>query len=244
MMSKFRAWLRGDSNQEPSTTSEVERAEWKFYLSYLREGMIVFDVGAYFGEITLLFSHFVGVTGKVHSFEANPESFQRLKYVVEASGRKNIQLNHCAIADRKTELEFYQYDTAHLSWSTLAQRPLENYGVDVKPISQIKVIGETLDSYCTKNEISKIDLLKVDVEGAEYQVMIGAEKLFSEKRISCCIFEFGQTTFDMGNDPKQIEEFLKKHNYQLQNAIESDPIFPGRESAATARFAMHVAKPF
>jgi hypothetical protein len=147
------------------------------------------------------------------------------------------------MADRETELEFYQYDAAHLSWSTLAQRPLENYGVDVKPVSKIKVFGQTLDTYCEKNEIPQIDLLKIDVEGAEYQVMNGAQKLFSEKRIRCCIFEFGQTTFDMGNHPKQIEEFLKRHNYQLRNIIESDPVFPGRESAATARFSMHVAKP-
>lgn len=229
--------------QTSADTPQVERAEWNFYLSYIRPGMTVFDVGAYFGELTLMFSHFVTETGSIHSFEAHPDSFQRLKTIVEASGRKNIRINPVAVSNQEAELQFFQYDAAHQSWSGLVERPLENYGVHVKPVSTITVPGTTIDSYCEKNSIKHIDLLKIDVEGAEYQVMLGAEKMFDANKIACCIFEFGQTTFDMGNRPEQIETFLKRHGYDLQNVVSDDPVFPGRESAETARFSMHVAKP-
>lgn len=48
---------------------DVERAEQSFYLSYLRENMVTFDVGANIGELSLLFSRFIGVSGEVHAFE-------------------------------------------------------------------------------------------------------------------------------------------------------------------------------
>ncbi|HYP53841.1 MAG TPA: hypothetical protein VEQ42_09900, partial [Pyrinomonadaceae bacterium] len=64
-----------------------------------------------------------------------------------------------------------------------------------------------------------------------------------EKRVRCVTFEFGQTTFDMGNTPDQIESLLKGAGYELRNVVEGDPVFPGRESAQTACYSMHLAMP-
>jgi hypothetical protein len=54
-------------------------------------------------------------------------------------------------------------------------------------------------------------------------------------------FEFGQTTFDMGNSPAEIEDYLRGHGYELRNIVDCDPVFPGRESVKYACFSMHVA---
>ena len=64
-----RARAAAGSASGPASFAEVERAERIFYLEYLREGMTVFDVGANVGELTLLFSRFVGASGSVHAFE-------------------------------------------------------------------------------------------------------------------------------------------------------------------------------
>ena len=53
----------------PASYHDAERAEYTFYISYLRSGMVVFDVGANVGELTTLFSHFVTPAGSVHAFE-------------------------------------------------------------------------------------------------------------------------------------------------------------------------------
>ena len=190
----------------PASPPEVERAEQIFYIDYLHEGMTVFDVGANIGELTLLFSRFVGAHGHVHSFEASHSVFKRLQTICELSGRKNIILNHKALANKEGHVRLYIYDREHSGWNTLAQRPLHNYGIDVDPVGVEKVKATTVDRYCEKNGISQIDLLKLDVEGAEYQVLLGARSMLERKRIQCCVFEFGQTTFDMGNDPGDIEE--------------------------------------
>jgi FkbM family methyltransferase len=226
----------------PSYDSVI-RSEIKFYADYVENGMIVFDVGANIGELTLLFSGLVENTGKVYSFEASSTVFHRLKALCEASGRKNIYPNHLAVSDSKGILSLHVYEEQYSSWNSLADRQLEKYGIDVKPTGTESITSITLDDFCLQHGIDAIDLLKIDVEGAEYQVLIGAKRLFQEKRIKCCIFEFGGTTFDMGNHPDQIKKFLDANNYRIRNLIPNEPIFPGRDSALDAQFSMHVATP-
>lgn len=223
---------------------EVERAEQIFYLEYLREGMTVFDAGAHVGELTLLFSRFVGAGGHVHAFEAGAEAYGRLEAICRAAGRRaNVTLNHVALADAEGTLQLHVYDEAHLAWSSPAARPLENYGIDVRPTGTEEVAATTVDAYCERNRIGRIDLLKIDVEGAELQVMLGARRMLESKRVGCVTFEFGQTTFDMGNRPEQIEEYLHGLGYRIGNVVKGDPVFPGRAGAATAGFSMHFATP-
>lgn len=222
---------------------EVERAEQMFYISYLKEGMTAFDVGANIGELTLLFSRFVGTSGKIHAFEASKATFQQLSTVCQTANRTQINLNHCAVADTEGKLQLNVYDESHSGWNTLANRPLHEYGIDVKPVYREDVDAITLDSYCERNNVGDIDLLKIDVEGAEYQVMLGAKSLFKSRRIRCCVFEFGQTTFDMGNTPEKIESFLKDCGYNISNIVKGQPVFPGRHSSKTAQFSLHIATP-
>jgi len=76
-----------------------------------------------------------------------------------------------------------------------------------------------------------------------YQALKGASRMMREHRIGCVIFEFGQTTFDMGNDPAKLTKFIASKGYKLRNLIKGAPIFPGGESVAAALFSMHVCTP-
>lgn len=238
-----RARAAGQSSSGPASFAEVERAERIFYLEYLREGMMVFDVGANVGELALLFSRFVGASGCVHAFEPGGRAFERLETVCRAASLRNVRLNRLALAEEEGTVSLHVYDEDYLSWSTRALRPLEDYGIDVKPVAVEEVPATTLDSYCERNAVASIDLLKVDVEGAEFQVLTGARRMLGERRVRCVTFEFGQTTFDMGNSPELIETYLRDAGYELRNLVAGDPVFPGRESVQTACYSMHVATP-
>lgn len=227
----------------PATFEEVERAERIFYLEYLREGMTVFDVGANVGELTLLFSRFVGAGGVVHAFEPSGAGFERLSAVARAASLRNVRLNRLALAEEEGAVRLHVYDEDHLSWTTQAARPLEDYGIEVKPTTTEEAKATTVDLYCERNNVGMIDLLKVDVEGAELQVLLGARRVLRERRVRLLTFEFGQTTFDMGNSPERIEAYLKEVGYELSNLVEGDPVFPGGARAQTACFSMHVATP-
>ena len=86
-------------------------------------------------------------------------------------------------------------------------------------------------------------MLKIDTEGFEYQTLLGATKIFSEKKVRKCIFEFGQTTFDQGNTPIRIKELIESFGYKLNNIVDGDPLFPGGKHAKTAQYAMLSAVP-
>jgi FkbM family methyltransferase len=226
----------------PSSYPEVERAEQMFYLKYLQEDMIIFDVGANVGELTLLFSRFA-YKGKVHSFEPSSSAFQKLETICRAANRSNVINNNLALSDKKGSLCLYIYGEEYLSFNSQADRPFKDYGLDIKPIKTETVTAATVDDYCHERGIRQIDLLKIDVEGAELQVMKGARRMLESKSIKCLTFEFGQTTFDMGNRPEEIEKFLKAMNYSIRNIIDGEPNFPGRETVASAVFSMHTAFP-
>ncbi len=221
----------------------VERAEHIFYINYLNEGMIVFDVGANIGELTLLFSRFVQPSGKVFSFEACEATFEKLSAMCKLSGRDNVELNHTALSDINGTLDLYVYPEKYSGWNTLANRPLASYGIDVKPVKREQVGSATIDTFCQEQGIKQIDLLKIDVEGAEYQTLLGARHMLEQKQIRCCVFEFGATTFDMGNTPAMIESYLAQVGYRIRNIVPGNPCFPGRKNAMSAKFSIHVAEP-
>jgi FkbM family methyltransferase len=230
-------------SSESAVFTEVERAERIFYLKFLREGMTVLDVGAHVGELTLLFSRFVGDEGGVHAFEASSSTFKRLELVCAATERRNVVLNQLALSDESGSIRLHVYDGTLSNFNSQAARPLKNYGLDFEPIGIDEMPATTIDDYCESKKIERIDLLKIDVEGAEFQVMQGARHMLKSKRIRCVTFEFGQATFDMGNSAAEIEAYLKEMNYKIRNVIKGDPNFPGRESVETARYSMHIATP-
>jgi len=239
-MRKIYRSLIEDTDVSPQS---VERAEQTFYINYLRQCMTVFDVGANIGELTLLFSRFVQPGGKVFSFEPCSATFDKLTTVCNLSGRDNLELNHMALSDCNGIKEIYIYPEKQSGWNTLADRPLEYYGIYVKPVSREQVTPSTIDTFCQVKGITRIDLLKIDVEGAEYQVLLGARQMLKQKRVGCCVFEFGATTFDMGNTPEMIEKYLAQVGYRIRNIIPGNNCFPGRESAMSAIFTMLVAEP-
>lgn len=226
-----------------SNSYEVDVAELRFYLEFVRPGMLVLDVGANIGELTLLFSRLVGNTGRVHSFEPAQATFNALRNSIDYSYRTNIKLNNIALADSEGSkiLNIYQNDLSGMN--TFANRPLEQYGLDIEVIETQDVSTTTIDAYCTKNQIDVIDLLKIDVEGFELQVLLGAETMLSRNLIKCCVFEYGQTTLDMGNNPQMLVRFLREHGYKVKNIIRSDPSFPYDKKKQIALYSMHYAVP-
>ena len=85
--------------------------------------------------------------------------------------------------------------------------------------------------------------MKLDVDIAELQALQGARGLLEGRKIARFLMEFGQTTFDQGNRPEQIDAFIREVGYSLRNLIAGDPVFPGGRSAETAQFAMLLTMP-
>lgn len=144
------------------------------YLRLLRKGDTVFEIGANRGDFTVLFSNVVGATGSLHAFEPVPPTFAALYERLKAEcSFDNIKLNNLAMGDTEGVFQIHvpagDFGQASLrshtdsSWSKPGR---ESYDCTVR----------TLDSYVAQNNLDRLDLIKIDVEGAELLVLQGGQQ--------------------------------------------------------------------
>jgi FkbM family methyltransferase len=214
--------------------------EARFYMDAVENGDVVFDVGAYVGWHTWLFSHLVGLDGWVHAFEPSSASFSILKCVAAFLNRDNVILNRTALADVIDRVEMYVHPGAYASWNTLADRPL--HVKPIKPVGTETVPATTVDAYCEECDIQQINLLKIDAEGSDFRVLLGAERMLAERAVDLIAFEVGGTLITAGTTPEEITHYLEGHGYALENLKPDEPLFPGWPEDGTIHYATHVAR--
>ncbi len=153
---RYRGLVYG--NWEPEVSTIVRSA--------VHTGMSALDVGGHIGYYTLLLAKCVGKSGRVYAFEPLPGNFELLQ--------KNIELNHLDQVEA-ARLAIFSY-TGTLTM-TVPEGNSNSGGASVVHrvgSNQIQVETTTLDSFCTAKEI-RPEFIKIDVEGAEYDVLKGAE---------------------------------------------------------------------
>ncbi len=155
----------------------------------LERPRVIFDVGAYVGTVTIKY-HKIFPEAIIHAFEPSPEAFEQLKTNVE--GIKNIYLHKQAISneDHILMMNSNNYSATNSILST-DPNGIRYWGPDLLGTTQGQFQAETttIDTFCQKNSIDYIDILKLDIQGAELQALKGAHELLSCKRISVIYFE-------------------------------------------------------
>jgi FkbM family methyltransferase len=185
-----------------------------------KEGDIVIDIGAHIGLYTITSSKQVGNTGKVVAIEADPDNFELLKRNIALNNLTNVLPLNYAVFSTKTRIKLYEQSaSAKYNSVILARARTENY---------VEVNADTLDSILEQNGINQVNWIKIDVEGAEFEVLKGSTETLSRENISLLI--------EIHNieDPHHydnIVDFLKYHNYEItfeqryDNSGESHVIF-------------------
>jgi FkbM family methyltransferase len=189
---------------EPEIASVLKR--------FLKPGMVFFDVGAHFGEYALLGSKWVGKTGQVHAFEPQTDLFRLLTANLEANFARNAVLNASAIADVDGPATFaVRYELAD---SSLA---VTNDAFDKTIEQSVTVSATTLDKYCKHHGV-RPDLIKVDVEGAEFLALNGAKSLLQlpASAAPTWILEYSSATYArFGLRTTDVSSLLTNAGYKL-----------------------------
>lgn len=223
-----------------------ELAEVRLCERLLRPGDVAVDVGANIGLYTLLFSSLVGAEGHVHSFEPAPENFTRLQVNLLLNDALNVSLSQAAVYSRPGTVSLNLFGPGLGAWHTLGRPELPNpyeRGKTVTPTTSVDVEAVTLDAYCAALGISEIALLKVDVEGAEPEVLEGAVDLLSGGAVKAILFEVSlPQAASLGHDGAQPFQDLKRLSYNCHR-IEPDGSVGERVEQATDRYANYVAFP-
>jgi len=187
--------------------SEPELAN--FVKKFLRPGMVFVDVGAHLGEYTILGASMVQAAGRVHAFEARPDTFEILARNIQLNEVRNVAAQACGVWKDEGFCEFEKTPDPSVS----ALRPNAVAG-DGRSLVRVKTIS--LDHYFSDSKLSKPALIKIDVEGAELQVLKGARSLLSSPEAPVVIVEYGPAnTVAFGYRAGEVCDFLKELGYMI-----------------------------
>jgi FkbM family methyltransferase len=149
----------------------------------------VFDVGANVGDYTMLvISEFRG-HASVHAFEPARQTFIELQRRCGTVAR----VNNFGLSDAATSVPLYA-TPERSGLASVYKRDLDHLDLPMNASETISL--RTLDDYCDREAIARIDLLKLDVEGHELAVLRGARSLLDRGAIGFIQFEFGGCNID------------------------------------------------
>lgn len=155
------------------------------------ESPVVFDVGANVGDYSALI-HRCLPDALIYAFEPSADIYQQLSQNVAAHGGR-VQAFNLGLSDEEKSVELYSYtadgNPVSLISSIDRRLPTQVVQIEVSATEQIKV--RPLDTFCEEHSISRIDFLKLDVEGHELAVLRGARRMLEAGAISIIQFEFG-----------------------------------------------------
>jgi FkbM family methyltransferase len=191
-----------------SRYDSFEGSEIKFFSEFLKPGQMVFDVGANFGIYSLLASQRVGASGRVVAFEPAPTTIRCLRNNCYLNLIRNIERNQLALSDSNGWVEF------HFAVDQPAYSGIQVGDVPGR-VEKIRVESMTLDSFCTKRNPTKIDMVKVDVEGAERAFLNGARQTLTTYK-PALLMEFSPLrTRPSGYEVSELSSILENLGYSL-----------------------------
>jgi len=167
-----------------------EKKLYNLYKTLLNENDVVIDIGAYIGTHTLPLSHF---SKKVYAFEGNDDIFSFLNKNIETNNITNITPFNVVLSNSNNLLKFYERNTGT---SRVSNKLIKGNCKVVEP--------KILDDLIPNDE--KIKLIKIDVEGHEFEVLEGAKNIIEKSRPIILIEVFKKNL-------NKLNEWSEANNY-------------------------------
>ena len=203
-------WLAQKSALDEKLIHEggFEQKELRFVEGFLQPGMTVLDVGAHHGLYTLLASKRVGRKGKVIAFEPSPRERRRLMRHIRFNCCRNVTVMPFALADSAGACDFFVVSKFE-DWCNSLRPPAVKHGT-----SKIRAEVKCADDVLPELGITRVDFMKVDIEGAELSFFKGASRILQQSRPAILAEVQDSRTKAWGYAAGDILEFLVALNYR------------------------------
>ena len=188
---------------------EFEATEMRFAQNLLRAGMTVLDVGAHHGLYTLLLSKKVGRSGRVVAFEPSPRECHRLEKHLRFNRCSNVHLERSAVGSEPGEADLFLVDGFQDWCNSLRPPALPD------PTYTVPVRVRRIDDVLCEQHVSKVDFIKLDVEGGELAALNGATRLLHGESRPAILAEVQDIrTLPWGYPAREIIQFLIRMDYR------------------------------
>ncbi len=199
---------------EPGVTELFERL--------LLPGMVVVDVGAHIGYFTLLAARRVGPTGRVYAFEPVPYNYNLLVKNIALNGYENIVPVQKAVSDKVGTATFYIHpnQVGHSFYPETLGRSK----------TAITVETTTLDQFFSEQGWPPVQMVKMDIEGAEPAALEGMAKVMQKAGTFRLIFEYiPRILLRAGLEPRQFLDRVNELGFTMQNITDDHGLQPLNE---------------
>ena len=203
-----------------------------FWLKQAAQANVIFDLGANVGLYSLLAAAH-NQRGMIHAFEPKLELVDKLRANLDLNGLSNVVVNPLAVGAVNAQL--------YLHHSRGADGSNEGMNYVSKSPTGMAVEVLTLDDYCTTHGINHVDLMKIDIEGGEFDALTGAAGLLRRRAIGCVLFELVDWAAQRGgHSPQDILDLFTSQGYRLYDLQRGrlQPIDPATHKANGDLIAM------
>jgi FkbM family methyltransferase len=180
-----------------------------FLYELAKAGDVVLDVGANFGETVFMLSQKVGSAGRVFAFEPDPMNYEKLKKNEMLNSFSQLSCYQLAVSDEARTYSLYR----------LSERnPAGNRILAESGPNSVQVSAVRLDDFLKENSVSRVALIKIDVEGFESHVLRGATKTLKEFRPTLFIELDDLNLREQGDSAADLVRFLEGFSYRIFRA--------------------------
>ena len=192
-------------------SGSFEPNEFWFLGTLLRPGMCFVDVGANEGLYSLFAARRVVPGGRVYAFEPSPRERARLENNILINRLANVRVFKEGLAEQSGAAVLHVADSEHNGQNTLGT--FGHQGVEC--VDNIEISLTTLDSLRDKGEIVRIDVLKMDAEGAEMRILKGAVQVLQRDKPVLLMELFDAALRGQGSNAKEVLDFLRGLGFRI-----------------------------
>ncbi len=189
--------------------------------SFITENDLVIDAGAHVGGWSKSVLEATNFDCTIYAFEPVPNTYKILEEQNKKQYENKVFCFNIALGKEEAELDINYFFQRESDCSTLFNRPV----LCEIPVKKIKVPVTYLDKFAYDQRITRINFLKIDTEGAEFDILVGAENLIKNNNIDVIQFEYGGTYLDAHITLFQVYNYLKSNNYLIFRIIPQGLIY-------------------
>ena len=193
-----------------------ERHHKRLIGDHIQQGMHVVDIGANVGDYTLWFSRLVGSEGHVYAFEPSPRAFRFLTRNIAENRVSNVTALNQALCEVDGCQQFFEASKATGQSSLIRSAVPTGSECELLEVRTIR-----LDTFVRQMHIQRCDFIKLDVEGAEYRVLLGALDTLRRYRPKCLLEFWPWGLTQSGTTSEALLALLREH----WNTITLIPMF-------------------
>jgi FkbM family methyltransferase len=197
-------------------TGHWEARSWAYVERNLPVGGTLVDVGAHIGYYSLKGARAVGPKGHVIAIEPNPDTLRSLRDNIQSSGANVITVEPVACSDSEAVVDLFAAARSNTGETSLSRENAQQAGA-VGHVYRVR--ARPLDAVVEEAGLSRIDVIKIDVEGAELLVLRGARQTLARYSPAVIVEVVEKQLQAMGASSAAVQQFLSSQGYTPRGRV-------------------------